>query len=1364
MVMHERQEPGLDTPTALPSDQPAAPPRPRRRWLRRLLAVCIVLAVLLATGLTSLWWWSGRDQSLPQTLALAQRWLPPGYALEVQEARGSLRFGGEIGHLRLSSERFQLQIQELNLAWNLNRLLHRQLQVDKLHLAAVHYRANPDTPPDDSPAEPLHSLSLPLRIELPLAIDLLTWGDTPEAELRDLNATYAYDGQQHRLQLLGLNYGPQQAQLQAQAQWQGAAPMQLNASVQATLAPALELAHPLPVQATARLTGTLSGPTARLQLTADARTDSTTATAPLANPLAAHIEATLAPWQPQPLPQAEVDLQHFNLAFFAPDLPPTDLSGQLRIDTNAQGVWNVQAGFDNPLAGAWDKAALPLQRLTAQASLDGTIWTLGQLQWHLPGENGKHSGGQLQAQGRFDTQTQALDAQVQLDALDPARALSSLPRQALGGTFTAQAMADQTIDFTLDIADTAAKGKAPSSAAGLERAQAQGRWQAPQLDVRDVAIQAWGAQLHSPALAWDNAARQLTSAKSTRLTLPGASAELTGTLGQHDGQGQLHATLADAASLMAWLGRLPGLADAALPLQGQAQAQLDWQGGWGSLLPPAPATGQEEEKSVAATALKIKLSATIPQIIHAPSAQAATEIKNLTLQLDGPLDKLQASLTAQARQGEQQAQIDTRLQAGWAPQSPQSWHARLEALTLRARPMADSGDWLLALAQPVTVQQQGERIQASAGQLRLTPPAASANAAAPAASPASADIQWEPLTLGAATLGLRSQGRFSGIPLAWADLFTPQDPVLARAGVSGDLVLQGQWNIDTGARKPQLHVMLERESGDIRIAAADEDAAPVTVVRSSGTADTRETRRQPNRGQRVRLQHFQAQLGLEEGNQLRAQVLWASERAGTIHADVRSPLRRNAQGWRWAEDAPLSGSVQLLLPNIGVWASFAPPGWRVAGSFGGDVILGGTRSDPTWKGTLQAEELSIASLLDGVDLKNGQLQARFAGNRVDIERLYLEGGGHGQARILGQSGNRLPPPQAGGRLRGSGFIVYAPPAGDGANATGLHMDIQAQLDDLQVLSRADRQMGLSGTLRAQMQDAQLRLRGALTVNRAALLLADESAPGLDDDVHVTSAAQRQQDAERQAREAREAARQPAPEGSVRAALKPDIHLTLDLGPDFALQGYGLTTRLNGQLTVRGGPRVTGEIHTDRGRYRAWGQALDIEQGTIRFNGPYDNPSLDIIALRPNIAVRAGVKVAGSANAPRVQLYSDPVMPDAEKLSWVAMGRDPASGGAETALLQQAALALLSGGGSGGDLAGNIGLDELGFKGPGNGAEGAALTLGKRISQDLYLSYEQSLNGAMGTLFIFYDLTKRLTLRGQTGEQTAMDLIYTRRKD
>ncbi len=358
------------------------------------------------------------------------------------------------------------------------------------------------------------------------------------------------------------------------------------------------------------------------------------------------------------------------------------------------------------------------------------------------------------------------------------------------------------------------------------------------------------------------------------------------------------------------------------------------------------------------------------------------------------------------------------------------------------------------------------------------------------------------------------------------------------------------------------------------------------------------------------------------------------------------------------------------------------------------------------------------------------------------------------------SGNRTDPPTEGGQLTGSGFIVYAP---DG-KGHGIQMDVQVQADKLQLLARADRQLGISGQVSARMQDEHLGLRGQLTVDRAALILADESAPSLDEDVHIHSAAQRERDAQAQAQAERKAAREPAPEGSVRAALKPDIQLTLDLGPDFALQGYGLTTRLQGQLAIQGGPRVTGEVHTDQGRFRAWGQALDIENGIVRFNGPYDNPSLDILALRPNIAVRAGVKVAGSASNPRVQLYSDPVLPDAEKLSWVVMGRDPAEGGAETAMLQQAALALLSGSGGGGNFAGQIGLDEIGFKGAGNGAEGAALTLGKRISQDLYLSYEQSLDGAMGTLFIFYDLTKRLTLRGQTGEQTAMDLIYTRRKD
>ena len=55
---------------------------------------------------------------------------------------------------------------------------------------------------------------------------------------------------------------------------------------------------------------------------------------------------------------------------------------------------------------------------------------------------------------------------------------------------------------------------------------------------------------------------------------------------------------------------------------------------------------------------------------------------------------------------------------------------------------------------------------------------------------------------------------------------------------------------------------------------------------------------------------------------------------------------------------------------------------------------------------------------------------------------------------------------------------------------------------------------------------------------------------------------------------------------------------------------------------------------------------------------------------------------------------------------------------------------------------------------------AALTLGKRISNQLYLSYETGLAGAMGTVSMFYDLSRRVTVRARAGEENAIDLIFT----
>jgi translocation and assembly module TamB len=71
---------------------------------------------------------------------------------------------------------------------------------------------------------------------------------------------------------------------------------------------------------------------------------------------------------------------------------------------------------------------------------------------------------------------------------------------------------------------------------------------------------------------------------------------------------------------------------------------------------------------------------------------------------------------------------------------------------------------------------------------------------------------------------------------------------------------------------------------------------------------------------------------------------------------------------------------------------------------------------------------------------------------------------------------------------------------------------------------------------------------------------------------------------------------------------------------------------------------------------------------------------------------------------------------------------------------------------------------LSFRGASSNADGTAsggaITLGKRFSRNFYAAYERSISGALGTLFVFYDLSQRFTIRAQAGQQSAVDLIFT----
>ena len=1483
----------------------AAAPKPRPRRRRALRAVLWTLAALLAlviAVLAAAWWWSGTGNSLATALTQAARYLPAGQSLETRDVSGSVRAGGQIGWLRWSSPTLTVEVQDARIGWSLPPLLHRELTLGEVHAARVIATPHPAAEPGpDQPIQPLEQLVLPLRIDIPLRVDEITWAGPSPVTVRNVAGRYRFDGEQHSATLDNLELA--QGRYSASATLQALAPMALELTADGVVrTPAPGGGADLEATARAEVRGNLATAAARLDLTgrlqavavegvaaprsaasaasaasvpstaasaaasappsAPARSAAARRTAPRASaaapgaapadakPMQAQVQARIAPWAPQPLLQARADVQGLDVSALWPQAPATRLSGRIEASpapvtavaqqqqqqpatppaapasapaagTSAPAQpatgWALSAQLENALPGPWDQRRLPVESVDARADFDGARWT-------VPAATVRVGGGTLELEGAFTPATQALEGDLELRNVRPDAVLSTLDAAPLSGRARARsdgaarapagnAATDAAnaagpdaapapaplVRFSADIrstGSTAARGARPraraAQAAGaplrIDRLATEGTWQGSLITLAQLQLDALQVQASARQLRIDTAAQSAQG--QFQATLPGATAQVDGRIAPRAGTGTLDVRVADAQRMQQWIESLPGLRTAlgGAALQGEARLDARWNGGWQSLLGQLQTAGLiAKPQGAPATAagpfeLQARLAAPRWEVALPPrpgtgAGPSTVRLTAVRAEVAGSVPRATLSLDGEARMDERR--LDLRLRGSGGAAGAGQWRAQIDELRAQARDGQRPGPWTVQFAQPLTITARTAPtllVETSAGQARISAPA-----------PGEATLRWEPARFARTEAGavqLRTRGQLQGLPMAWARALAEGSDALDRLGLQGDLVFDGDWDVDAGDTL-RASASVRRTSGDLRLLAGS--APATTVVRSSGPsagtgtgtdmgmgrataakADATETPQGPGIAAGVRTAELRLQA---EGDTVRARLQWDSERAGQVQAEVSMRLARVDGGWQLPADAPLAGTARARLPNIGVWSTLAPPGWRVQGTLDADVTLAGTRAAPSWSGTLAADQLAVRSLLDGVDLQNGRLRATLRGDRIDITEFRVSGGQGSSARIAGFSGNRTSAPKDGGTLSGTGSLSWAGMGQEAASGgSGITMDFTAQARALQVLVRADRQVSVSGDVRAQLRQGQLSLRGKLTADRATIILAEAGAPSLGSDVVVRSAATDRAKAEAAQREGAKA-------GRVEAARPPDIAITFNLGDDFALQGHGVTTRLSGELDIRGPavaggpPRITGEVRTVEGRYRAWGQALNIETGLARFNGPYDNPALDVLAIRPNISVRAGVQVTGTAKAPRVALYSDPDLPDAEKLSWVVLGRSTAAGGAEAALLQQAALALLGGGGnnSAGNFANRLGLDEIGFRGANSGASGedasgAALTFGKRLSKDLYVTYERSLSGALGTLYIFYDLTQRLTLRGQTGAQSAVDLIYTLRYD
>jgi translocation and assembly module TamB len=1428
--------PPADDAIAESAKEPRPPIQPtpvRRASLRWLLWFAVwlpgaLVALLLAGGL-ALGWWASSEGSLAHALGWAQDYTQTRSAstgtLTTENVQGSLLGGGEIAQLSWSRDGLRVQASGVALSldsgtvWN--ALLGRGLHLDSLQLQRL--VITDQRPPPATPKEPLQAVTLPLALSLPFDVQEIVIDGPQPLVLNDLKGLYQYgpndnpeiagvaDAHRLRIDSLQVASGRYQAQLALGAQ----APMPLSLRAEGTVQARVPEGETITLQANAQASGTLSGANAALDVQARVAPsgDPATATPTLA------ATARVMPWADQPVQSANATAHQLNLASLWPQAPITALSGTLKAAPDGD-AWRAQVDLRNSASGPADQQRLPLQRLQATVTQTAERWRVDALQAEL-------GGGSVQAEGEIGRllgggpSFGAWQGSAQARSINPAALWSALAPAALDGTLSArtastsanspragQANAD-SVRNRLAETETARTGQADAVAvevniqptgrqpagalAGLRlrELRAQGRWLPNSGDATQGVL-----DLTSARLAVADAELQLRGRFDTQsrvgdgsgeISLPGAKAELTTLLAHDRGQGKLALQVDDAARSLAWLRSLqslpligPALSEALAPqanaaLQGNAQLNLQWTGGLGALGYPA-GVGQ----TAANTVPKVQVALTVPRLLWQPAGSAAeTDAQNIALtdtQLSatGPLNDLQIELSGSVTQKPYRGQIDTaaHLQLG-APKAPLTTAWRdgtldLQRLQLQASDSSRSDritDWALQSPQPIALRWSlgpaggatALKLDAGTGRFNLLPSVRAlakpntsgkpTKTALPEFGQKPLSVAWDSLVWQANTL--QTRGQLKGLPLAWIDALATTEGAsagpIADVSISGDLMFDGQWDVllPTDAATPlRLSVELQRSSGDLTLAA---DRSALSVP---GAAE----------GPRVAAGIQEARLGLTaQGNAVQAQLRWRSAQLGDASADLTTELRprgaatpegTSALNTWWPADTPVRGTVHASLPQVGVWSALAPPGWRMRGTLATEVALSGTRGSPQYSGTLNADQLALRSVVDGIAFTNGVLRARFTGERLTIDRFTLEG-----ARGAAE----------GGTLEATGSAEWRPLTGSTTRQPLI--ELQATADRLRVSSRVDRRLTLSGKLNLQLDGPALQVRGQLKADSAQITLPDDLAPSLSSDVVVRGSGKPIEDPSAQ-------------------RVQPDVQVEFDLGPAFEVSGRGLQTRLAGQLSVRATPaqptpRLLGEVRTVSGTYRAYGQRLAIESGVLRFTGPFDDPTLDIVAVRPQAGVqgfggnegqRVGVQISGSAQAPRVRLFAEPDMPDSEKLAWLLLGRPATGAGAEAAILQQAAMALLASNGNSLDegLARAFGLDELSLRGEATNADGstsaAALTLGKRLSSDFYIAYERSLAGTLGTVSIFYDLSRRLTLRARAGEENAIDLIFTLKYD
>ena len=294
--------------------------------------------------------------------------------------------------------------------------------------------------------------------------------------------------------------------------------------------------------------------------------------------------------------------------------------------------------------------------------------------------------------------------------------------------------------------------------------------------------------------------------------------------------------------------------------------------------------------------------------------------------------------------------------------------------------------------------------------------------------------------------------------------------------------------------------------------------------------------------------------------------------------------------------APIQGNIGIDIKDLNIISLIAPQITEINGHLLSQLQLGGYLNEPRVTGSAEL----IASSIGIRDL----------GTRFTDLKVHIEDRSNGEILTLN-----------GGLKSEQGALVL-----DGQVALdavqGFPIEIKIKGDNFLAINIPDAYGIISPDIHFSQNKGLMDIKGKLYIPEASI--APSSIP--------------------------EGSISPSPDVIILGEEKqtpPNMNLdvTIELGDKVHLRAFGLKTDLEGEMTVTQKPKqlmiAHGELRLENGTFRAYGQDLTIDEGSVFYAGGYlDNPGLKFSASRRVKETQVGIKVSGTAKKPNLDTFSD----------------------------------------------------------------------------------------------------------------------------